>query len=187
MVSLLFYLCNGNPIFEKCGPMAFLTCHEISFCKSLWGLNCLSFSVVPGILAAQNSLPNTGPLKAYIVHCMFVKCNIIQILLKYIILHLVPLGWAGPCFNVKTIFPGIWILMIKIRQPWDHLIFTMGIPIPVRQHFYIESVPGSSTIRINFIVLEKKLLVYQEKTGTFSIMMQYKISITYRWLSARLQ
>ena len=50
----------------------------------------------------------------------------------------------GPCLNVKTIFPGMGIPMLKIRWLWDHLIFNMGIPILVRWHLFIETAPRSS-------------------------------------------
>ena len=43
---------------------------------------------------------------------------------------------AGPCLNIKTIFPRIGIPMLKIRRSWDRLIFNMGIPIQVRRHHY---------------------------------------------------
>ena len=47
----------------------------------------------------------------------------------------------GPCFNIKLIFPCMGIPMLKIRWLRDCLIFNMGIPILVRQHFYIEMAP----------------------------------------------
>ena len=47
----------------------------------------------------------------------------------------------GAYFNIKTILPGIGISIIKIRQPWDCLIFIMGIHILVRRHLYIETSP----------------------------------------------
>ena len=40
-------------------------------------------------------------------------------------------------------FPGIGILMLKIRLSWDRLIFNMGIPILVRRHLYMETDPWS--------------------------------------------
>ena len=43
--------------------------------------------------------------------------------------------------NMKTVFPGMGIAMLKIRRSWDRLIFNMGIPILVRQHLYIETSP----------------------------------------------
>ena len=51
--------------------------------------------------------------------------------------------WHGACFNMKTIFRGIGIYIIKIRWLWDHLIFKFIIASPplVRQHLYIETVP----------------------------------------------
>ena len=53
--------------------------------------------------------------------------------------------WPETCFNIyiclyfytKTVFPGMEIPIIKIRQSQDHLIFTMGIPILAIQHLYI--------------------------------------------------
>ena len=55
-------------------------------------------------------------------------------------------SWA--CLNVKTLFPGMMIPMLKTRRSLNHLIFNMGIPILVRQHFYIETVPWSTLIQI---------------------------------------
>ena len=49
--------------------------------------------------------------------------------------------YPGPPLNIKTIFPGLGIPMLKIRRSWDHLIFNMGIPILVRRHLYIETAP----------------------------------------------
>ena len=48
---------------------------------------------------------------------------------------------SGLCFNIKTVFWYMEILIIKIRWSWDHIIFIMEIPIFVRQHRYIETVP----------------------------------------------
>ena len=48
---------------------------------------------------------------------------------------------TGPRLNIKTIFPGMGILVLKIRRSWDPLIFNMGIPIMVRQYLYIETAP----------------------------------------------
>ena len=53
---------------------------------------------------------------------------------------------SGPCFNLKTIFPGMVIIMLKIRRSPDRLIFDMGIPILVRQHLYIETAPQGDII-----------------------------------------
>ena len=46
-----------------------------------------------------------------------------------------------PCLNIKTVFPGMGIPMLKIRRSWDRLIFKMGIPILVRRRLYIETGP----------------------------------------------
>ena len=47
-----------------------------------------------------------------------------------------------PRLNIKTIFPGFGILMLKIRRSGDRLIFNMGIPILVKRHPYNETTPG---------------------------------------------
>ena len=48
---------------------------------------------------------------------------------------------SGPCFNIKTIFPGVRIPIIKIRRSCDCLIFIMGIPIlyTLRRYCYVET------------------------------------------------
>ena len=38
----------------------------------------------------------------------------------------------GPYLNIKTVFAGMGISMLKIRWLRDHLIFNMGIHILVR-------------------------------------------------------
>ena len=43
--------------------------------------------------------------------------------------------------NIKMVFSGMDISIIKTRQSWDCLIFIMEIPIPLRQHVYIETAP----------------------------------------------
>ena len=44
----------------------------------------------------------------------------------------------GPRLNIKTVFPGMVISIVKIRRSWDRLIFIMGIFfISVRRHLYI--------------------------------------------------
>ena len=47
----------------------------------------------------------------------------------------------GVGFNIKTVFLGIMIPVMKIRRLWDCLIFIMGIHILVRQLLYIETIP----------------------------------------------
>ena len=39
--------------------------------------------------------------------------------------------------------------MLKIRRSPDRLIFNMEMPILVRQHLYIDTAPGLSTIKVN--------------------------------------
>ena len=43
---------------------------------------------------------------------------------------------TGVCFNIKTVFPGMVILIIKIMS-WDRLIFKTGNPILIRQCFIL--------------------------------------------------
>ena len=45
---------------------------------------------------------------------------------------------SSACLNIKMMFAGIGLPMLKRRWLQDHLIFNMGIPILVRQHLYIE-------------------------------------------------
>ena len=53
-------------------------------------------------------------------------------------------GWApGPCFNIKKVSLGIGNSIIKVWRSWDRLICTMGIPLLVRWHLYIETAPWS--------------------------------------------
>ena len=47
----------------------------------------------------------------------------------------------GSHLNIKTVFPGMGITMLKIRQSQDRLIFNMGISILLRQNLYIETAP----------------------------------------------
>ena len=46
----------------------------------------------------------------------------------------------GPRLNIKPSFPGMGILMLKIRRSRYRLIFNMGIPILVR-HLFIDTAP----------------------------------------------
>ena len=48
----------------------------------------------------------------------------------------------GPCFNIKTFFPGMLILMIKRRQSQDHFTFIIGIPILRKTVFLFKWAPG---------------------------------------------
>ena len=45
-------------------------------------------------------------------------------------------SWAH--LNIKKVFPGMGISIIKIRWSWNHLILIMGIPALVRHDLYIE-------------------------------------------------
>ena len=48
-------------------------------------------------------------------------------------------------FNIKAVFPGMGIPMVKIRQSWDCRVFIMGIPVLVRQQLYFEMPPISAS------------------------------------------
>ena len=45
---------------------------------------------------------------------------------------------AGSRFNIKNVFPGMAISIIKIIWSWDRLIFIMVMSILARRHLYIE-------------------------------------------------
>ena len=48
---------------------------------------------------------------------------------------------TGPRFNIKTVCPSYGIPMLKIRRSRDRLTFSMGIPILVIWHLYIQMPP----------------------------------------------
>ena len=50
-------------------------------------------------------------------------------------------GDLGPVSIRKTVFPGMGIPMLKIRRPVGRLIFNMGIAIPGKTVFLIETAP----------------------------------------------
>ena len=58
-----------------------------------------------------------------------------------------------PRFNIKTVFPGKGIPMLKIRRSWVRLIFSMGIPILVRRHLYIIETGPCSRIGAHSIII----------------------------------
>ena len=49
----------------------------------------------------------------------------------------------GPCFNIKTIFWGMWISIVKIKLSWDCFIFIMGIHLLSRWLLGNEMAPAS--------------------------------------------
>ena len=63
-------------------------------------------------------------------------------------------------FNIKTIFPGIRIPTIKIRQSWDSLILILAFPILVIWHIYSETAPVTidhlTLCILNFLFGKKK-------------------------------
>ena len=46
-----------------------------------------------------------------------------------------------PHFNIKPVFPGMGISIMKVRLTWDRLIFIIGIAMLVRRHLFIETAP----------------------------------------------
>ena len=52
--------------------------------------------------------------------------------------------WPGPRRNIKTVFAGVGISIIKIRRLWDRLIFKIGIPILLIRYLYIETDPWTA-------------------------------------------
>ena len=55
--------------------------------------------------------------------------------LQYILPRWLKRIWA--CLNITTIFSGMGIPIMKIKQSWDHCIFITRIPTLVRHHFYM--------------------------------------------------
>ena len=53
--------------------------------------------------------------------------------------------------------------MLKIRWPQDRLILNMGIPVLVRQHLYIETVPWFCTHGRVILVVIPIVVNQQEK------------------------
>ena len=70
-------------------------------------------------------------------------------------------GWRGPWASPQykdRLSQVLGIPMLKIRRSWDRLIFNMGIPILVRRHLYIETVPVSP---YRIFVFERFMFVCQ--------------------------
>ena len=57
---------------------------------------------------------------------------------------------TGPSLNIKPVFPGMGIPMLKIRRSQDRLIFNMWIPILVRRYLYIKMVPSSIPSQVKY-------------------------------------
>ena len=51
--------------------------------------------------------------------------------------------YSGPRLNIKIGFIRMAISMLKIRRPLGRLIFNIGIAIPGKTVFLIETAPGS--------------------------------------------
>ena len=59
----------------------------------------------------------------------------------------------GPDSILRSHLTNIGDPMVEIRRSYDRLISTMGFPIPVRQHLYIESGPRCTCIFYHFSTL----------------------------------
>ena len=72
---------------------------------------------------------------------------------------------AGPCLNIKTVFPGMGISMLKIRQSWDCLIFNMIIPILGWTVFILRQTPDQYCLQVWYAMIhmrtEAKHLILQ--------------------------
>ena len=58
----------------------------------------------------------------------------------------------------KTVLLGMVIPMLKIRRPTGRLIFNMGIPIPGKTVFYIETGPGMHNGKQGVVSIRKTVL-----------------------------
>ena len=101
---------------------------EVSFSKEVHPrlakllLNSIGGLTIPGsVKEIMVMLCTVNPVAVYYSHAIWVEWH-----------SILP---ATSCFECKTIFLSIGILIIKVRQLWDYLIFIMRIPIPVRHHF----------------------------------------------------
>ena len=57
----------------------------------------------------------------------------------------------------KTVLLGMVIPMLKIRRPTGRLIFNMGIPIPGKTVFYIETGPWTQQTTTHFLAISKTI------------------------------
>ena len=96
---------------------------------------------------------------------------------------------SGPRLNIKTVFPGMEILMLKTRWSRDRLIFNMGIPILVRWHLYIVTAPWSLSLKCSLDpgVSEKHLCWFIKTCFSFvwSAIFDTWCSFTGHWHVAR--
>ena len=77
----------------------------------------------------------------------------------------------------KTIFPGMGIPLLKIRQSRDHLILNMGIPILVRQHLNINTAPRP-WFNINMLSYQCRKPHYGDKMVVRSMCLHNRNSYT---------
>ena len=61
----------------------------------------------------------------------------------YICDNLLDISCLDPIVNVKALFLGTGIPILKLRQLWNLLIFMIRILLLARQHLYIETIPGA--------------------------------------------
>ena len=74
----------------------------------------------------------------------------------------------GPCLNIKTVFPGIGISIIKMRRSSDRLIFIMGISILVKQHLHVVSRTNLQQSSSSLPSLQSSRLSHTRSSGIHS-------------------
>ena len=80
------------------------------------------------------------------------------------------IGGPGPRLNIKTVLSTYGDFSLKIRRPLGRLIFNMGIAIPGKTVFLIETVPGcydkayvASSIEDQLQLRTNRLVMYHER------------------------
>ena len=71
--------------------------------------------------------------------------------------------WSRDHFNIKMSFTSIGNLIVEITRSYDSLISTMGFPILIRWHLYIESGPWWSRDHFNIKMSSDSITNYKEK------------------------
>ena len=109
----------------------------MSFCNHPYLILCSTCSLMLSIFIYQfKCVLCVQMYTTYVTGVLNTYIWLLVVLLFYI-------AWMGPGphLNIKTIFPGMETIIIKIRWSWECLIFIMGIPILIRLHLYIETGP----------------------------------------------
>ena len=84
----------------------------------------------------------------------------------------------------KTVLLGMAIPMLKIRRPTGRLIFNMGIPIPGKTVFYIETGPcsllGCGGLILKIYILSYMCRDHKVTHDNYQVRTKTNISIKYR-------